>query len=198
MFRSSPSRWLFVALGCCTAFSSCDSEKPAAPRPTPASLPSESDGKDANAEPDRERIWIVLDAWKSGRRDEAVATLRTMSRENAPDADYRPYSFSEHEFVARAGAQWQARQKEMMATGDLLREITREIDARAAEARKAGKYSESRALLSTLKQLGAANRGPEVPLLSDALGAMMEKTADKGLSVLDGTPVTPSTRSSAP
>jgi len=128
-------------------------------------------------------IGDVLESWKAGRRDEAIAALRGMYDRQAPASDYRPYQISEQEFVALPD--WQDRQAEMLRTQESLRELSRELYARAGQARKAGRRDEARVLLETLKRLGAANRGPDLTLLMNYLGEAMEKLADKGMAELN-------------
>ncbi len=128
----------------------------------------------------------MLRAGAEGQLDPAVELLLQLVAGRADAAAYRPFRLSEQQFVALAPAEREALRDQMLTTLDGMRAVARELERRARDAHLAGDSAGAARHLHAMKQLGAANREPEVPQLVDLVGKTIAERADAVLSELTG------------
>lgn len=126
----------------------------------------------------------VLRYWSDGQADDAVQSLLELVDNRADAAAYRPFPISEQQFVALAPAERDALRDQMLTTVKHMAALARELARRAREAHRAGDFAGAARHLDAMKQLGMANREPEVPKLVDLVGQAIVKRADGVLSEL--------------
>jgi hypothetical protein len=139
----------------------------------------------ADSAPVSHDIDDILDLYSAGEHDAAVRMLLELAESRATSDRYRPFNFTEKEFIALPQAERDALSEKMVATTEIMRQLARELTQRALMASKSGEFTKSAELLMSAKRLGAANQGPEVTLLLDLVGEAIETLADRRLAELD-------------
>ncbi len=123
----------------------------------------------------------VLDRWSAGQREEAIVALLAMYDSHASAAAYRPFDFTEAQFVALPPADRDSLRERMLTRIEVLRQgVVKEMEKRGREEIVAGRFDEAERTFLTMKQLGAANRSPDVTLLMGLVGKRIEEIADTG------------------
>lgn len=145
--------------------------------------PPRGDGTCATA-PMSVDIWKALHHWSSGAPDDAVHVLLDLADTQADAVRYRPFNISEEQFLGLPAAERDALREKMLTTLEVMRDLARELDRRAREARLVGESASAARHLLAMKRLGEANRGPELTLLVDLVGKAIAERADKGMSEL--------------
>lgn len=135
----------------------------------------------------RTRIHIsgILQQWSTGRQEEAVRDFLHLAETQPSAASYRPFDFSEEQFVSLPEAERDLMQEKILAKLKVLRKFARELDRRAKAALRTGDYTTAERLLVSMKRLGAANTGPEVTRVVELVGRAIESLADGELVQLD-------------
>ena len=91
---------------------------------------------------------------------------------------------SEQEWVAHWGDAWE-RQRDILARRlTHLRFLANQLVGRAVYLKSLGEKQKAATILRAVKRLGAANRGPGVPLVCDIVGKAIEELADKSLAAM--------------
>lgn len=129
-------------------------------------------------------IQEVLRQWSAGKQDDAIRTFLELYDSRAPVGRLRPFHMTEQQFVELSPETISILNKEMPTTFQLLGQIAREVERRAKNAISEGNVAAAERLYRALEFLGAANRGPEVTLLADAVGKGIDRRAKAGLAAL--------------
>lgn len=130
----------------------------------------------------------IIDLWTREHHDEAVTAIIALCDSGPPKTRLRPFDFPERDCVAMPRDEREALIARMLATLDRLREMVREMDRRAERAIGTGDAAIAARYVDTIRRLGEANRGPEVTLLVDLVGASFVKRASEKQSQLDALP----------
>ncbi len=127
----------------------------------------------------------VLTRWSGGEQEAALQTLLDMSGRRAPLASFRTFNMPEPQFTALPLAERDRLRAEMLAELKTLRELSRELHARAKRAVSTADFGAAQQLFEAEQHVGAANCGPDVPDLVALVGCAIQQRADTGLAELN-------------
>lgn len=116
--------------------------------------------------------------------DSAISVILQLAESVEHEKRLRVCDLSEAEWIAQAGVHWESQRTELAGLLQDLRFLSNELVSRAAYANGAGDVRLARKYLNAAKRLGAANRGPGVPLVCDIVGKAIEELADKNLATM--------------
>ena len=91
---------------------------------------------------------------------------------------------SEQEWVAHWGDAWERQRDVLVRRLTHLRFLANQLVGRAVYLKSLGEKQKAATILRAVKRLGAANRGPGVPLVCDIVGKAIEELADKSLAAM--------------
>lgn len=183
--RASGKGICFACLCTALTISSCADEERRAQ--SPASTTNAAGSREASSpstEASHANIHDVLRRWSAGQKSEAVNTLTQLGDTHVPIARLRLYHMSEKEFVALPQEKRVPLGNEMFNRFETLRDIVREADRQAGDSMSKGDYSAAERIYEALGRLAAANSGPQMTLLANAVGRGIEKRAKAGFSAL--------------
>lgn len=183
--RASGKGTCFACLCAALTISNCADEQRRADSPTSAT--NSAGSKEASSPPteaSHANVHDVLRRWSAGQKNEAVLTLTQLGDTHVPIERLRLYNMSEKEFVALPQEKREPLGNEMFNTFETLRDIVREADRQAKDSMSKGDYSAAERIYEALGRLAAANSGPQMTLLANAVGRGIDKQAKAGFSAL--------------
>jgi len=124
-----------------------------------------------------------LDAWALGK-DTAIRAILDLAESSEAENQLRLYDMTEAQFVSLPRSMQATLRTNMEEQLRALRYLAGELIIQAMKARDVGDRDGALKFLRAAKMLGAANRGPNVPLLADLCGKSIEEQAEKALGAL--------------
>lgn len=116
--------------------------------------------------------------------DSAIRVIIQLAESPEHDKLLRVCDMSEEQWVAHWGDDWQRQRDVLVRRLTDLRFLANQLVGRAAYLHGAGETDKAVKILNAVKRLGAANRGPGVPLVCDIVGKAIEELADKSLAAM--------------
>lgn len=116
--------------------------------------------------------------------ESALRSIVELAESPEHEKRLRLCDMSEQEWVAHWGGEWERQRDILTRRLTHLRFLARQLVDRAIYLNSAGEQEKAVKILTTVKRLGAANRGPGVPLVCDIVGKAIEELVDKNLAAI--------------